>query len=93
MKDPATDKGLNETEKHTSYKTVSLKQLAAHLGLNPATISVVLNDVPGRSIPQATRDRIKIAANRAFWRVLCGTSEHKRLASSCLNWATDITPR
>lgn len=41
---------------------VSLKQLAAHLGLNPATISVVLNDVPGRSIPQATRDRIKAAA-------------------------------
>lgn len=41
---------------------VSLKQLAAHLGLNPATVSVVLNDVPGRTIPQATRDRIKAAA-------------------------------
>lgn len=41
---------------------VSLKQLAAHLGLNPATVSVVLNDVPGRSIPQVTRDRIKAAA-------------------------------
>ncbi|MGA3034515.1 MAG: LacI family DNA-binding transcriptional regulator [Terracidiphilus sp.] len=41
---------------------VSLKQLAEHLGLNPATVSVVLNDVPGRSIPQATRDRIKAAA-------------------------------
>jgi DNA-binding LacI/PurR family transcriptional regulator len=41
---------------------ISLKQLAAHLGLNPGTVSVVLNDVPGRSIPQATRDRIKAAA-------------------------------
>ncbi len=41
---------------------VSLKQLAAHLGLDPATVSVVLNDVPGRSIPQKTRDRIKAAA-------------------------------
>jgi DNA-binding LacI/PurR family transcriptional regulator len=41
---------------------VSLKQLAAHLGLDPATVSVVLNDVPGRSIPQRTRDRIKAAA-------------------------------
>jgi DNA-binding LacI/PurR family transcriptional regulator len=30
--------------------------------LNPATVSVVLNEVPGRSIPQATRDRIKAAA-------------------------------
>ena len=41
---------------------VSLKQLALHLGLDPATVSVVLNDVPGRSIPQKTRDRIKAAA-------------------------------
>jgi LacI family transcriptional regulator len=46
----------------TIHQPVSLKQLAAHLGLNPGTISVVLNDVPGRSISQATRDRIKAAA-------------------------------
>ncbi len=43
-------------------QTASLKQVAEHLGLNPATVSVVLNDVPGRSIPQSTRDRIKAAA-------------------------------
>ncbi len=43
-------------------KPASLKTLAEHLGLSPATISVVLNDVPGRSIPQRTRDRIKAAA-------------------------------
>ena len=41
---------------------ISLKKLAEHLGLNAATVSVVLNDVAGRSIPQATRDRIKAAA-------------------------------
>lgn len=41
---------------------VSLKTLAKYLNLNPATVSVVLNDVPGRSIPQATRERIKAAA-------------------------------
>jgi DNA-binding LacI/PurR family transcriptional regulator len=45
-----------------SNKPTSLKKLAQHLGLNPATVSVVLNDVPGRNIPQATRDRIKAAA-------------------------------
>ena len=45
-------------------KRVSLKTLAEYLNLNPATISVVLNDVPGRTIPQATRDRIKEAARR-----------------------------
>jgi DNA-binding LacI/PurR family transcriptional regulator len=41
---------------------IGLKQLAEYLGLNPATVSVVLNDTPGRAIPQATRDRIKAAA-------------------------------
>ena len=41
---------------------ISLKKLAEHLGLNAATVSVVLNDVAGRSIPQATRERIKAAA-------------------------------
>lgn len=43
-------------------KPTSLKKLAQYLGLNPATVSVVLNEVPGRNIPQATRDRIKAAA-------------------------------
>ncbi len=46
----------------TAPGATSLKQLAEHLGLNPATVSVVLNEVPGRSIPQVTRDRIKAAA-------------------------------
>jgi LacI family transcriptional regulator len=41
---------------------ISLKTLAKYLNLNPATVSVVLNEVPGRSIPQATRERIKSAA-------------------------------
>jgi DNA-binding LacI/PurR family transcriptional regulator len=47
-----------------NQKPIGLKKLAAHLGLNPTTVSVVLNDVPGRSIPQATRDRIKAAAKK-----------------------------
>ena len=51
------------TAKHRALtKTTSLKKLAEHLGLHPATVSVVLNEVPGRSISQATRDRIKAAA-------------------------------
>jgi DNA-binding LacI/PurR family transcriptional regulator len=41
---------------------VSLKTLAAYLDLDPATVSVVLNQVPGRSIPEATRERIRKAA-------------------------------
>jgi DNA-binding LacI/PurR family transcriptional regulator len=46
----------------------SLKKLAEHLGLNPATVSVVLNEVPGRSIPAATRERIKAAAKELNYR-------------------------
>ena len=56
-----SEKGVRRPGK-SPHKPVSLKQLAAHLGLDPATVSVVLNDVPGRSIPQRTRDRIKAAA-------------------------------
>lgn len=43
---------------------VTLKVLAAYLKLDPATVSVVLNDVPGRSIPEATRERIRAAAKK-----------------------------
>src|SRR6266852_2970070 len=47
---------------------ISLKTLAKYLDLNPATVSVVLNEVPGRAIPQATRDRIKAAAKELNYR-------------------------
>jgi DNA-binding LacI/PurR family transcriptional regulator len=47
---------------------VTLKHLAQHLGLDPTTVSVVLNDVPGRTIPQVTRDRIKAAAQKFNYR-------------------------
>lgn len=62
MTDIADGKVRKHVAKPKSFKPVSLKQVAEHLGLNPATVSVVLNNVPGRSIPQATRDRIKAAA-------------------------------
>src|SRR6266850_4108650 len=42
----------------------SLKILADYLGLCPATISVVLNNVPGRSIPAETRERVRAAARK-----------------------------
>ncbi len=62
MSKPEPPNGKQEKPQENVYRSVSLKELAAQLGLNPATVSVVLNDVPGRSIPQATRDRIKAAA-------------------------------
>lgn len=62
MKDPTNDNKTKDFVKPRTHQAASLKQLAAHLRLHPATISVVLNEVPGRSIPQATRERIKAAA-------------------------------
>jgi DNA-binding LacI/PurR family transcriptional regulator len=48
----------------TRPRHVSLKTLAEHLGLSPSTVSFVLNDTPGRSIPEATRARVKAAAEK-----------------------------
>jgi LacI family transcriptional regulator len=62
MSKPEPNDGEQKAPQKSVYRSVSLKELAARLGLNPATVSVVLNDVPGRSIPQATRDRIKAVA-------------------------------
>lgn len=45
-------------------RPVSLKILADYLGLCPATVSVVLNNVPGRSISQETRERVREAARK-----------------------------
>ena len=48
---------------------VSLKFLAKHLDLSPATISVVLNDSPtAQEIPQHTKDRIFAAAKKFNYR-------------------------
>jgi len=48
----------------TDGRPVSLKILADYLGLCPATVSVVLNNVPGRSIPHETRERVRAAARK-----------------------------
>jgi len=48
---------------------VSLKQLAAHLGLSTTTLSLVLNNAPSaRSIPEETKKRIFAAAKELNYR-------------------------
>ena len=54
----------NKKDQKRSDKPVSLKILADYLGLCPATVSLVLNNVPGRSIPQETRERVRAAARK-----------------------------
>jgi LacI family transcriptional regulator len=52
----------SSTSSAKNPRRISLKFLAEHLGLSPSTISYVLNDTPGRSIPEATRERVRKAA-------------------------------
>lgn len=48
---------------------VSLKTLAAHLGLSPATVSLVINRSPvAKSIPPKTQERIRAAARDLNYR-------------------------
>lgn len=52
-----------------SPRNISLKELAAHLGLSITSLSLVLNDKPGAvSIPQETKDRIFEAAEKFKYR-------------------------
>lgn len=58
-----------KSEKTQSRRSISLKELAAHLGLSPTSLSIVLNDTPGASaIPQETKDRIFKAAEEFNYR-------------------------
>jgi LacI family transcriptional regulator len=52
-----------------SGKTVTLKELAEHLQLAPATVSLVINRSPSaKSIPQRTQERIRQAAGKLNYR-------------------------
>ena len=58
-----------ETKVKKADGPVSLKGLAAHLGLSPTTLSLVLNDSPlANTIPQETKDRILVAAREFNYR-------------------------
>lgn len=57
------------TSEKSSGRGISLKELAAHLGLSPTSLSIVLNDAPAAtSIPKETKDRIFEAAAQFNYR-------------------------
>ncbi|RZU41031.1 LacI family DNA-binding transcriptional regulator [Edaphobacter modestus] len=59
----------------------NLKMLAQHLGLSPSTVSFVLNNTPGRSIPESTRARVKAAAEKFNYQpsMIARTLQGKRM--------------
>jgi DNA-binding LacI/PurR family transcriptional regulator len=61
----------NQIEVATSAASpsISLKELAAHLGLSSATVSLVINRSPGaKSIPPSTQERVRAAARELNYR-------------------------
>lgn len=55
--------------KSTPGSSISLKELAAYLGLSSATVSLVINRSPGaKSIPPATQERVRAAARELNYR-------------------------
>ncbi len=64
-KNSASGAGISSKHK----KNISLRELAAHVGLSPTALSLVLNDAPAASsIPQETKDRIWAAAAKYNYR-------------------------
>lgn len=64
-----SDKSKGKKDAKPAKRPVSLKDLAAHVGLSPSTLSLVLNERPAaNSIPQATKDRIFEAARGLNYR-------------------------
>jgi LacI family transcriptional regulator len=62
------NKVIENSKKHNSLR-INLKELAAHLGLSPTSLSIVLNDAPSASaIPQETKNRILEAAEKFNYR-------------------------
>jgi len=74
MKKPALSSSHNT-------RPTNLKMLAAYLNLSPSTVSFVLNDSPGRSIPTKTRDRVKAAAAKFNYQpsMIARTLQGKRM--------------
>ena len=63
------ENGPEKKSEKSNSRRISLKELAAHLGLSPTSLSIVLNDAPAASaIPQETKDRIFEAAAKYNYR-------------------------
>src|SRR6202023_2505715 len=66
---PASAKSASDAAGHPARKPMSLKKLAEHLDLSPATVSLVINrSSVADSIPQDTKDRIFAAARKFKYR-------------------------
>ncbi len=69
MNEERTDNEQLLPSAHTRTKPPGLKEIAAYLNLSPATISMVVNDVPlAKSLSEETRARVLAAAKHFNYR-------------------------
>lgn len=69
MPGPKAASVRNRLRADVPSRAVSLKTLAAHLQLSPATVSLVINRSPAaKSIPQRTQERIRVMARELNYR-------------------------
>lgn len=58
-----TSRGVSTTPR-TRARRVTATDVAREAGVSQATVSYVLNDTPGQSIPESTRERVRAAVER-----------------------------
>src|SRR5712671_1642637 len=69
MPRPKSARTPHPSRAKSSAQPISLKSLAEHLQLSPATVSLVINRSPAaKSIPQRTQERIRAAAGELNYR-------------------------
>src|SRR5579859_6215805 len=69
MPGPKASSVRNRLRADVPSRAVSLKTLADHLQLSPATVSLVINRSPAaKSIPQRTQERVRAAARELNYR-------------------------
>ena len=67
-KQPTNESVPSDAANLAPVRPASLKTIAEHLDLSPATVSFVLNNAPNRSIPEKTRERVREAARHFGYR-------------------------
>jgi LacI family transcriptional regulator len=72
---------MQKSSTDSGARHANLKMLAEYLGLSPSTISFVLNNTPGRSIPETTRARVREAAEKFNYQpsMIARTLQGKRM--------------
>lgn len=71
-------------------RTVTMKDVAKHVGVSQATVSYVLNDAVGEHIPEETRSRVWAAMREMGYRPHIGARQMRTQRTNLLGFVTDV---